>query len=867
MSFFNQPTKNQQLDIIDIADNLENCKQAGENFRADCPICGSQSSKPFILFPNGGYYCHSCNEKGGAFKLITDIFKLNYNNFKDNLQKISPFKSNKPKDPEDRRYQFASESFKYKETIPNNRERVFELLYELIPKDTKDLDITKINLLIGYDDKNDTLAISIYNELLNIRNIKKRKVGNIKWLGSKGGDGRFAPSRLTGKEFVFVASGIAEFMILKSSELDYIVMQSDGIDINHLVPKDATVVVLEDNDKKDIRNKEDEAYQCFKNPSQFNPFKKKVTAKILNETIAIDFEKILDREVVAGYDFKDFIIEFPNHWKDLIETEIETISKNKEKILRAKIEKEIQEKIIEDKKPKEEIVIDYKGQYPAFLDKFPSVVISRTNSGKTFQYEKQAGNLILVPKSYQANVMAGTNTQELLDKIYDDGAIITFHKFYGHYINSPEFKKLIDGKKIKLIVDEAHELVLNPSPEFQLIYNLDAIFLSATLEKSFRRDLQRYKYKPANPDIIYYTTDGNLPKNNRSIIFMDNVKVLKNNYPDNAILGKQHNFKSPNIHTTDKEIVFTTSALREGISIKNQNFNASMVYAKECKHWNNKNTIQALYRLRVKDSLRIVSAPPKEEYTKYLDYDWWEKEIHSYTGDIETNVIMGEHYSRLMKITHKLNQYQKADEYSIVSFLSELTRNNYDKDFYKFEEYKEDFEPLEINTKIEKINIKEENEEFFGYMLKNGEKWSVPKNRRKAFERWLESDRSGLIDKIVKLDQYKNLNEIYLRSNLAKTIKAQYNRMHNHKGKRYNIKLFYKLLKSLVELEITNDETGKIIKRVGSKTNIKKVSIKVVNKCSIQGIKRHLKSKKVAGQFLDDKTPIIDGYSDISSSF
>ena len=82
MSFFNKPTHNQQLDIIDIADNLNNCKQAGDKFRADCPICESQSSKPFVLFPNGGYYCHSCNEKGGAFKLITDVFKLNYNNFR-----------------------------------------------------------------------------------------------------------------------------------------------------------------------------------------------------------------------------------------------------------------------------------------------------------------------------------------------------------------------------------------------------------------------------------------------------------------------------------------------------------------------------------------------------------------------------------------------------------------------------------------------------------------------------------------------------------------------------------------------------------------------------------------------------------------
>ena len=842
MSFFNKTTHNHQSDVTDIADNLDNYKQAGDKFRADCPICGSKSARPFVLFPNGGYYCHSCNEKGGAFKLIKDIFNLNFNDFKDNLSKLNPFKSNKPYKSKD----FEAESLKYKEPILDNKERVFELLYELIPKDTKDVNLEKINLEIGYDDKNDTLAISLFNEHVRVVNIKKRKVGNIKWLGEKGGDGKFAPSRLTGQKFVFVASGIAEFLILKASELDYVVMQSDGIDINHLLPRAVTAVIIEDNDKKDIEKREDEEFRCLKNPSQFNPFKKKVTKKVLGEKLAINFEKILDRELKKGYDLRDFITEFPKNWKLLIEREIENLSNIPKKV-------------------EDEIVINYKGQYPDFLDKFPSVVISKTNSGKTFQYEKQAGNLILVPKNYQTNMKAGTNTETLIDKIFNDGAIITFHKFYGHYKTNLEFRKLIDSNKIKLIVDEAHELVLNPSPEFQLIYNLDAIFLSATLEKCFRRDLQRYKYKPENPDIIYFTTNGNLPKDHRSIIFMDNIKILKENYPDNAILGKQHNFKSQNIHTTDKEIVFTTSALREGISVKNPNFNACMVYAKECKYWSNKNTIQALYRLRVENSLKIVSAPPKKQYEKYIDYDWWENQIHNHTDDQKTNTIMGEHYSKLIKITHKINQYQKADEYSIVCYLSELTKNNYDKDFYKFEEYKEDFEPLEIDTKVKKTDNKSESKEFFNYIFENGDRWVIPENRRKAFEKWLQSDKSGLIDKIAKLDKYKNLNEIYLKSNLAKTIKAKYNAIYKSRNKKYTIQMFYKLLKSLVQLEIINDETGKIIKRVGSKTNLKKISIKVIAKCCIIGIKiikKVIKEVKIwLDSFKDVKIPAIDDYN------
>jgi len=49
MSFFNQSTHNHQSTIYDIADNLDNCKKAGDNFRANCPICESQSSRPFDI--------------------------------------------------------------------------------------------------------------------------------------------------------------------------------------------------------------------------------------------------------------------------------------------------------------------------------------------------------------------------------------------------------------------------------------------------------------------------------------------------------------------------------------------------------------------------------------------------------------------------------------------------------------------------------------------------------------------------------------------------------------------------------------------------------------------------------------------------
>ncbi len=835
MSFFNsfRDSSLDQLDIADIAYNLENVRKFGDKFRAKCPICGSNSSRPFILFENGSYYCHSCNEKGGVVSLIKDVLRLDFSNFKDKIKNFNSFyKKDEVSRNETPDFQYLYDVFHHRHII-SNQEKIYKLLYELIPEETKYINHKKNLCYLGYDERNNTLAISLIDEYDNVVNIKRRKVGDIKWMGLKGGDGKFSPHRLTGKKFVYIASGIAEFLILNASELDYIVMQSDGRDINHLIPRDVTAVVLEDNDKREIKNQEDERYKCFKNPNQFNPFKKKVTEKIKGEKIAIDFEKILDREVKAGYDLRDFVTEHTQDWLELIEKEVEKEIKLKQERARAAILREIEEA----KKSKREVVIPYSDRFPDFSyikDITSGVVISRQHTGKTYMFEGVADNLIIVPRAEQCDVVKGDDIDYLLEKIFYDGAIITFHKFYGHYTTNKEFRWFIDNKKIKLIVDEAHELLFNPSKEFQLIYNLDAIFLSATLERFFRRDLQRYKYKPEKPDIIYYTKNGKLPKGYRPIVFMDNAKALQANYPDNSVVGKQHDFDSVDVHTTTKDIVFTTSALREGISIKNPNFNACMVYDKECRLWNTKQKLQALYRVRDDNTIKIISAPPKPQYRKKIDYEWWENFIKNNTHDQITNTVMGEHYSRMMKITHKVNGYTTVDEYSIVCYLSHLTRNNYDEDFFKFVEYREEFEPLEVNTRVEKA--KSSDTKFFNYTFEDGEEWTIPEKKRKAFEKWLEHYNSGFIDKLMKLNSFKNLNKIYKTSNVAKTVKAQYNKMYKGRGEKYSIEKFLKLLRSLVQIEIINDETGKVIQRIGSKTDIKKVSIRVIGRCAIKGI-------------------------------
>ncbi|SFV59486.1 hypothetical protein MNB_SV-9-1244 [hydrothermal vent metagenome] len=62
--------------------------------------------------------------------------------------------------------------------------------------------------------------------------------------------------------------------------------------------------------------------------------------------------------------------------------------------------------------------------------------------------------------------------------------------------------------------------------------------------------------------------------------------------------------------------------------------------------------------------------------------------------------------------------------------------------------------------------------------------------------------------------------------------------------------MFYKLLRSLVKIEIRDDDTGKILKRV-SKDKLKSISIKVISNCAIIGIKIINKVVKETKIYLD----------------
>ncbi|SFV63474.1 hypothetical protein MNB_SV-9-1302 [hydrothermal vent metagenome] len=85
--------------------------------------------------------------------------------------------------------------------------------------------------------------------------------------------------------------------------------------------------------------------------------------------------------------------------------------------------------------------------------------------------------------------------------------------------------------------------------------------------------------------------------------------------------------------------------------------------------------------------------------------------------------------------------------------------------------------------------------------------------------------------------------------------------MNKKTGKRYNIELFYKLLRSLVKIEIRDDDTGKILKRV-SKDKLKSISIKVISNCAISGIKIINKVVKEVVEVLNETKKWLDSLTD-----
>lgn len=164
--------------------------------------------------------------------------------------------------------------------------------------------------LFGYSSHDDSATIHLADKEGKIQTIVIRKSGDVKWktYGSK----KFTPCRID-DDYIFLYSGMAEIAIMKMLGLSFIGLQSDSM-VKYLpfelkeLTIDKTIIVLQDNDDS-FRKIIPEIESFFKR----------------SDVLIIDFERLLERELSHGYDFRDLCNEIKSAHGVMIMIEEEII--------------------------------------------------------------------------------------------------------------------------------------------------------------------------------------------------------------------------------------------------------------------------------------------------------------------------------------------------------------------------------------------------------------------------------------------------------------------------------------------------------------------------------------------------------------
>ncbi len=482
------------------------------------------------------------------------------------------------------------------------------------------------------------------------------------------------------------------------------------------------------------------------------------------------------------------------------------------------------------------IRVPYKGKYISNsgfdFNTRNAVLVALTGSGKTFTYIGSPLTLILVPRVLQTTMNQKETTEELLLEMETNSVIITYEKFLGH-MRVPMFNALIQSGDYKIVVDEAHTIVADKIPGYQTIYALNAIFLSGTIDETFRPDLTHYKFIPENRTKIHYT-DGIVPDFENGLYFLDKAKALMRHYPDNCIVGAEHKHNNVNPHTHMEGKVFSTSAMREGISISNDIFDASVVVANHCYRWSVKDIIQALNRLRNDDAVRIVTKPienAKKSNMSTRSAVWLVMDT-LLRQDKHVNKIEAQLFNLLIKwgvSEFGVDRALDVCNYGIACFFAHVNRNHYDEELYEFVEYTEPVSKLLINTKT--ANVSSEDETML--VIDFGDKRYIfePKYEKRMLA-WMKLQVDGgyndLIPKLVKLDTPTNLKYFFTKGSVAKKFKTMHNKI-NRKTK-YTPEMFIKHISKIVGVKMF-DREKKEIKRFTKNTDIKTLNFQVISEC------------------------------------
>lgn len=712
----------------------------------------------------------------------------------------------------------------------------------------------------GYYKEQNLLTVEVPGASIR-RKFKKWDNEIVKWFATPGSKRDYIFKKINpSDEYIYLYSGMAEFIALEKMNLSYIGLQADSIgNISKELIKEVghrTVVILEENDILSEKAKKS---------GETETSSQKLSRKLIN---VFDKVKILNMATLAGKDKTD-----PQNkgfdLRDLVNNvnsfDITKMFLRSGTLSAPTIEKQINS-------TNNTKIIPYKGKYISNQDEVDiaslkkGVIIAKTGSGKTHSFVNVPGTLILVPRAIQATIKATDKeytTDALINKINDSGAIITFDKFYGHYKNN-EFMLMILRNTIRVVVDEAHMLLSVPSVRYKLIYALDAVFLSGTIEPFFRSDLQHYKFKPEQPSIMYYTyrvkkhtsqdkdgietvketlQNGFVPDFKDALYFVDNAAALMANYSQNCIVSQEHKFNCMEIE--DDYIkdysggkVITTSCSREGVSVKNEPIEAVIIDSGSTSLWSNKDIIQGLHRLRNDNVKRIVTKKIINADEKNLTIEHFLNIAKEIQEDKTINSVNGELFSKFMRNAFKTSHYEKPSEYGIACYLHDLTKNHYDEDLYRFEPYTDEFRPFRIN--LDKSPGSESAKEAANYIMINSEKIyypMLPAQNKITMTKWKSLYESGAVARIAKFKKPTLLRDIYTSSNYAKGIKSQYNKFNEYKearsGKKKQFTIYHllRILKSACTIKIT-DSQGNEIQRVNS-NNIGTVYIQVISNCPL----------------------------------
>jgi hypothetical protein len=146
----------------------------------------------------------------------------------------------------------------------------------------------------GYSKKYNSATVHLYNDDGEIQTITIRDANGTKWktFGSK----KFTPYKIR-DEVLFLSSGMAEIIISDLLGLSFIGIQADGM-VQHIpkelkeLARDKFIIILSDNDSS-FKEKIPTIQKFFE----------------YSQIIIIDFEKVLNRVLPKGYDFRDFVNE------------------------------------------------------------------------------------------------------------------------------------------------------------------------------------------------------------------------------------------------------------------------------------------------------------------------------------------------------------------------------------------------------------------------------------------------------------------------------------------------------------------------------------------------------------------------------